>query len=159
MVMERTWRHHMETFSVLLALFEGNSPVIGRFRPRQCDGALLFSLICDWTNSWANNRDTRHSRRHRAHYDVTVMNLTANQWFTISLPTSTMKIKYTKGTQLMKREFWKDSPGLTFQVPVPLITTADRELEHNWDARCPSTYMHCSGKTARYVFFIFSLSQ
>ena len=34
----------------------------------------MFSLICAWTNDWANNRDAGDLRRHRAHYDVTVMN-------------------------------------------------------------------------------------
>ena len=36
-------------------------------------GTMMFSFICAWTNGWANNRDARDSRRHRAHYDVTVM--------------------------------------------------------------------------------------
>ena len=39
----------------------------------QCRGALMFSLICAWTNGWVNNRDAGDSRRHRGHYDVTVM--------------------------------------------------------------------------------------
>ena len=35
----------------------------------QWRGALLFSLICAWTNGWANYRDDDYLRRHRAHYD------------------------------------------------------------------------------------------
>ena len=35
--------------------------------------ALMFSLICTWTNGWVSNRDAADLRRHRAHYDVTVM--------------------------------------------------------------------------------------
>ena len=37
-------------------------------------GALIFYLICAWTNGWVNNRDSglRHSR---THYDVTVVSL------------------------------------------------------------------------------------
>ena len=58
------WRHQMETFSVLLA----NSPHKGQWH-----GALMFSLICAWTNGWVNNRDAGDLRRHCAHYDVTVM--------------------------------------------------------------------------------------
>ena len=34
---------------------------------------LMFSLICTRTHGWANHRDAGHLRRHRAHYDVTVM--------------------------------------------------------------------------------------
>ena len=36
-------------------------------------GALKFSLICAWTNGWGNNRDACDLRRHRTHYNVTVM--------------------------------------------------------------------------------------
>ena len=45
-----------------------SSPHKGQWR-----GALMFSLICTWTNGWANYRDAGDSRRHCAHYDVTVM--------------------------------------------------------------------------------------
>ena len=34
---------------------------------------LMFSLICVWINGWVNNRKVGDLRRHRAHYDVTVM--------------------------------------------------------------------------------------
>ena len=37
-------------------------------------GVLMFSLICAWINSWVNNREAGDLRRHRAHYDVIVMN-------------------------------------------------------------------------------------
>ena len=39
----------------------------------QLRGALIFSLICAWTNSLANNRDAGDLRRHRGHYNVIVM--------------------------------------------------------------------------------------
>ena len=40
----------------------------------QWRGALLFSLICAWTNGWANNPDAGDLRRLRTHCDVIVMN-------------------------------------------------------------------------------------
>ena len=46
------------------------SPHKGQWR-----GALMFSLICAWTNSWVNNRNAGFFIRHRAHYDVTVMSM------------------------------------------------------------------------------------
>ena len=46
-----------------------NSPHKGQWR-----GALMFSLICAWINDWVNNREAGDLRRHRVHYDVTVMN-------------------------------------------------------------------------------------
>ena len=67
-------RHQMETFSTLLVVCAGISPVTGEFPSQsQWRGALMFSLICVWTNGWANNRDAGDLRRHRAHYDVTVV--------------------------------------------------------------------------------------
>ena len=39
---------------------------------RQWRGALMFSLICAWIKSWANNRDASDLRCHRAHYDVSI---------------------------------------------------------------------------------------
>ena len=64
----------METFSALLALCAGihrspvNSPHKGQWH-----GALMFSLICALIHVWANNREAGDLRRHRAHYDVTVI--------------------------------------------------------------------------------------
>ena len=68
------WRHQVETFSALLAFCAGNSPVIGEF-PSQRPVTRSFDvfLICAWTNGWINNRYAGDLRRHRAHYDVTVM--------------------------------------------------------------------------------------
>ena len=48
------------------------SPVASPYRG-EWRGTLIFSLICAWTNGCANNRDAGDLRRHRAHYDVTVM--------------------------------------------------------------------------------------
>ena len=45
-----------------------NSPYKDQWR-----GALIFSLIPAWTNSWANNGDAGGLSRYRAHYDITIM--------------------------------------------------------------------------------------
>ena len=45
--------------------------------------ALMFSLICTWIHGWVNNGEAGDLRRHRAHYDVTVMVaiwLSQHQW-------------------------------------------------------------------------------
>ena len=49
----------------------------------QWHGALTFSVICAWTNGWANNRDVSDLRRHCALYDVIVMGRyrEVNWWF------------------------------------------------------------------------------
>ena len=68
------WRHQMGLFSALLALYEGNSPVlVNSLHNGQWRGALMFSLICVWINDWVNNREAGDLRRHRGHYDVNVM--------------------------------------------------------------------------------------
>ena len=60
----------MQTFSALWTFVNGihwssvDSPHKG-----QCRGALVFSLLCAWTNGWANNSDAGDLRRHRAHYN------------------------------------------------------------------------------------------
>ena len=64
------WRHQMDTFSALLIICKGDSPV-DTLHKGQCRGALMFSLFCAWTNGWVNNAS--YLRRHRAHNDVTVM--------------------------------------------------------------------------------------
>ena len=69
-----TWRHQMETFTALLALCAGNSPVTGEFpvqRPvtRSVDDLFDLSL----KNGWVNIRGAGDLRRHCTHYDVIVM--------------------------------------------------------------------------------------
>ena len=68
------WRHQMETFSALLALFAGNSPVpVNSLHKDQWRGALMFSLFCAWINDWVNNREAGDFKCHRAHHAVNVM--------------------------------------------------------------------------------------
>ena len=66
------WRHQMETFSALLAIY---SPHKGQWR-----GTFMFSLICARINCWANNREAGDLRRYRAHFDVTVMLWGLRDW-------------------------------------------------------------------------------
>ena len=68
------WRHQMEIFSASLAICAGNSPVNGEFpAQRPVTRGLMFSFICAWINVWVNNREAGDLRRHRTHYDVTLM--------------------------------------------------------------------------------------
>ena len=68
------WRHQMETFSALLAICAGNSPVTSEFpsqRPVTRSVDIFFDLRR--INGWVNDRKAGDLRRHPAHYDVTVM--------------------------------------------------------------------------------------
>ena len=68
----------METFSALLVIWAGNSPVNSPYKGRW-RGALMFSLICVWINDWINNREAGDLRRYDAHYNVM-------QWYLILFP-------------------------------------------------------------------------
>ena len=98
------WRHQMETFSALLALCAGNSPVPGEFPHKgQWRRALMFSLIYVWINGWVNNHEAGDLRRNQAHYDVIVMRYQSSNkcencssWITWMSP-------ITKGLKALKK--------------------------------------------------------
>ena len=64
------WKHfpRYQLFLRWMHRIPVNSPHKGQWR-----GALMFSLICVWINSWVNNGEAGDLRRYRAHYDVIVM--------------------------------------------------------------------------------------
>ena len=65
------WKHFLWYWPFARGIHRSpvNSPHKGQWR-----GALVFSLICAWIHGWVNNREVGDLRRHRAHYDTTVMN-------------------------------------------------------------------------------------
>ena len=69
------WKHFPHYWPFVRGIHRSpvNSPHKGQWR-----GALMSSLICDWINSWVNNREAGDLRRYMAHYDVIVM--TRPQW-------------------------------------------------------------------------------
>ena len=80
-----TWRHQVETFSALLVICEGNSPVpVNSPHKGQWRGALVCSLICAWTNGWVNNHEAGDLRRNRAHHDVTETSHDVTETFSLS---------------------------------------------------------------------------
>ena len=64
------WKHFPRYWPFMRGIHRSpvNSPHKGQWRR-----ALMFSLICIWINGWVNNREAGDLRRHRAHFDVTVM--------------------------------------------------------------------------------------
>ena len=64
------WRHIPRYWPFVRGIHRSpvNSPHKGQWR-----GALVFSLIYAWLSGWVNYREAGDLRRHRAHYDVTVM--------------------------------------------------------------------------------------
>ena len=65
------WKHFPRYWPFVGGIYRSpmNSPHKGQRR-----GALMFSLICTRINGRANNDEAGDLRRHRAHYDVIVMN-------------------------------------------------------------------------------------
>ena len=70
---EQTIEKTIETLVIWDAMW-GKPPVTGGF-PSQRPVTRSFDAFFDLTNDCANNRDAGDLRRHRAHYDVTVMHL------------------------------------------------------------------------------------
>ena len=71
----------METFSALLAICAGNSPVTDELPtqrpvPRSFD---VFFFISAWIKGWVNNREAGNLGRNHVHYDVTVVNSSAEK--------------------------------------------------------------------------------
>ena len=64
----------METFSVLLAICEGNSPITGEF-PSQRPMTQSFDVFFDLRLNKRLSKQSRRGdlRRHRTHYNVIVM--------------------------------------------------------------------------------------
>ena len=64
------WKHFPRHWPFVRGIHRSpvNSPHKGQWHR-----ALIFSLICAWTKSWANNGDASDLRRQCAHYDVIVM--------------------------------------------------------------------------------------
>ena len=67
------WKHFPHYWGFVRGIHRSpvNSPHKGQWR-----GALMFSLICTWINSWVNNPEAGDLSRHRAHCDVSVMDST-----------------------------------------------------------------------------------
>ena len=64
------WRHQMETFSALLALCEGNQPVIGGCPSQRPVTELWYFLLSALKQTVEQTGDLR---LHHAHYDVPVI--------------------------------------------------------------------------------------
>ena len=64
------WKHFPRYWPFVRGIHRSpvKSPHKGQWR-----WALMFSLICAWIDSWVNSCEAGESRRHRVHYDVTVM--------------------------------------------------------------------------------------
>ena len=84
--------------------------------------ALKFSLICAWTNGWANKRDTSDLRYHHADYDVTVVGRECSEeGYTCTIPCT-------------QNSFCKIYSMIIMMMYLLLSFTDDKEIVHvyNW---------------------------
>ena len=110
--------------------------------------ALMLSLICDWTNSWANNRDASDLRRHCAYYDVIVINAFFRcgvVWIFVFVfscsPTSFIRKENDGGHVEWKRALYI---GTSECGPCPqwwTIGTTCAHLMSKCDRKCKDTFM------------------
>ena len=91
----------------------------------QWRGALMFSLICAWTNGCVNNRDTSDLRHHRAHYDVTVMD--RNSWGLFQYPIRHFNSSWPSDTICRHR-----SGSTLAQVMVRWLMAPGHYLNQSW---------------------------
>ena len=72
------WKHFPRYWPFVRGIHPSpvNSPHKGQWRE-----ALMFSLIWVWINGWINNGEAGELRRHRAHYDVSVIHWSvSSEW-------------------------------------------------------------------------------
>ena len=79
------------------------SPVNSSHKGQWC-GVLMFSLICSWIDRWVNYCEAGDLRRHRAHYEVTVM-----RW--------TYKFTYILSSRLCEKSVFWPSVCLVLTLP------------------------------------------
>ena len=64
------WKHSPRNWPFVQGIHR--SPVTSQHKGHW-RGVLMFSLICTWINGWVKNKGAGDQRRHRPHYDVSVM--------------------------------------------------------------------------------------
>ena len=65
------WKHFPRYWPFVRGIHR--SPPVNTPHKGQWRGALMFSLICAWTNGWVNNREADDLRHHGANHDVIVI--------------------------------------------------------------------------------------
>ena len=65
------WKHFPRYWPFVRGI---HRPPVNSTHKGQWRGALMFSLICAWINTWVNNREAGDLRRYQVNYDVALMN-------------------------------------------------------------------------------------
>ena len=116
-----------------------NSPHKGQWL-----GALMFSLICTWINSWVNNLEAVDLRHHRDHYDVIVMESVLG--FTMKLTTF----------QQVTFRILRNTLYLIWVLRCQLLTTY---VKHYTDVIMSTMASHITSLTVVYSIVYFGTDQ
>ena len=113
------WKHFPRYWPFVRGIHRSpvNSPHKGQWR-----GALMFSLIWVWINSWVNNREAGDLRRYRVHCDVIVM-ISGFMWDVITYPYVDILIKLGHGWEITSHHFMK--LWLLIHVLILMLVKAD----------------------------------
>ena len=152
----------METFSALLAICAGNSPVPGEFpakRPVTRSFDVCF-FICVWINGWVNNRQAGDLRRYRSHYGVTVMVLSdePGQFYGLWWPGDARSLWHYQSISWHNSNLWNGDVVVFLEGELPVI----HELSINEsDIGCvrsnaPNDYCHCQNIIHMHIFWYVS---
>ena len=137
----------METFSALLTICAGNSPVAGEF-PAQRPVTRSFDifLICVWINGWVNNREAGDLRCYRTYYDVTVMNYRTSY--------ITLKIKV-----LLCNFPWKTLSFFILVIAAVSLTLCLKRHSYIWNSNNFETFKLIGESTSLHskLFYSFTL--
>ena len=87
------WRHQMETFFALLAIYAGNSPLTGEFPTQRPVTRIFDFFICARINGWVNNREACDLGRHHAYDDVLVMKWVLDNLSVTGIPVKWLVLK------------------------------------------------------------------
>ena len=113
------WKHFPRYWPFVRGIHRSpvKSPHKGQWR-----GALIFSLICVWISGLVNNRETGDLRRHRDHYNVTVMRfrITADGLPSLTTSTKLWCFKKLLNKQLSCR--WFEAIWHSYDVTVMIWT-------------------------------------
>ena len=108
----------METFSALLALCAGNSPVPDEFHAQRPE-TRSFDVFCAWINDWANNREAGDLRSYHAHYDVSVISYLVI-FIDINVMLVMFHMRIAAPYPILRNSMMTSSNGNIFRVTGPL---------------------------------------
>ena len=125
------WKHFPRYWPFVRGMHRSpvNSPHKGQWR-----GALMFTLIGSRINGWVSNREAGDLRRHRAHYDVTVMQMQFREWKSLITPQNPIEIdSFGSGWQFVN----------IFLAEVLISLVLNRWLANIWNDHEPNYRRIC----------------